>query len=202
MMTKLIRKLLVAAGVAVLGVGSAFANIQSFDVTWSGQSFGNSAAATGSITFDDALLAGLGFPTDLNVPSVAAVSSLSITISGSSAGNGTFGRGDFSTIYFTAPAPLNLSQQLIGQALGNGCTFGTSVGGACGDGFSGDFNLLAPSGSAAPSGTWYFTLTTAGGDAMLVTSMVPVPESEIYVLMLAGLGLVGAMARSRKGLVR
>jgi len=47
-----------------------------------------------------------------------------------------------------------------------------------------------PTSTYAPTGTWRFDMVTV--------QAAPIPEPETYALMLAGLGLVGFMARRRK----
>jgi hypothetical protein len=176
-------------------VGSALAGIVTFNIEWSGASFGNSATATGFITFDDTVLPEIGAMGALTLPSPSVID-LGVTISGASAGNGSFGIGDFGAVVFETPSALDLSQELIGQLLTNGCTFGTSEG-PCGDGLGGDFNLfgLTPD---APIGVWYFVLETAGGEAMLVTSMRPAGVPVPLTFALLGLGLVGMGLGRRK----
>lgn len=182
----------IAKFIATLATGlalatSALAAEETFDIVWSGASFGNGASATGFITLDTSLV-GSG---SSNI-SISSVTNLGITVSGASAGNGTFGRSDFSLIRFWSPSPLDFSRQLIGQSLSNGSTFGNTNLGS-----GGDFNLFR-SNASAPSGTWFFTLTTQGGDKMQVTSMAPVPEPETYAMLMAGLSLVGFVARRKK----
>ena len=139
---------------------------------------------------------------DFNFPS-AVVTSASITIQGADAGNGTFDGSNFAFVVIEQANGLDFSKQLVGQSLANGSTWGTSTGDA-GNGNGGDFNLFSNFNSDAPYGTWYFTLSTAGGngDAMLLTSMTAataaVPEAQTSAMLLAGLGLVGVIARRRK----
>lgn len=130
-------------------------------------------------------------------------------VQGSAGGNGVFGQGDFSSAYFAAFSPLNYNQELIGQAMTNGFNFG-SFGDGYGGG-SGDFNLFSASSGSnigslaapnpdAPNGTFFFELTTAGGDRMAVTSIAPgtVPEPASWAMLLAGFGLTGAAMRRRR----
>ena len=182
-----------AAAVLVAGVLAtpAFATQETFDLAWSGASFGNTATATGEITIDTSVI-------NTNYNEIAfpdsRITDLSITISGASAGNGTFGLSDFSFLVVWAPGSLDFSRQLVGQSQPGGTTWGVP------DGASGDFNIFGNSADA-PIGTSYFELTTAdySGDPMLLTSMTAaVPEVQNVSMMLAGLGLVGFAARRRK----
>jgi hypothetical protein len=94
------KRLAVLAAVACLwGVpGQVQAGLMTFDLTWSGASFGNTAMATGQITFDPSLL------TNPGVTDPIAVTAFSITVSGASSGNGTFGLGDFDDFFWTPMA--------------------------------------------------------------------------------------------------
>jgi hypothetical protein len=86
-------------------------------------------------------------------------------------------------VWDTRGAALNLSTELVGQPTTAGA-WGTPSG------YAGDFNLFN-STPAAPEGTWYFTLTTAGGsgDSMLLTSFQAVPEPSTW-MMSGALGTV------------
>ncbi len=189
-MNKFIKHTAVVLAAALLAT-PAFAGQETFDLAWSGASFGNTATATGEITIDtDAINTGYN---EIVFPD-SRVTDLSITISGADAGNGTFGMSDFGFMVVWAPGPLDFSQQLVGQQQPGGTTWGVS------DGNSGDFNIFGNNANA-PVGTSYFVLTTAdySGDSMLLTSMTSaVPEAQNISMMLAGLGLVGFAARRRK----
>jgi hypothetical protein len=66
--------------------------LQTFDLAWSGASFGNGATAVGTITMDVSRIFNPGH-TQQN--SSQFVTAFSITITGASTGNGTFGIDDF-----------------------------------------------------------------------------------------------------------
>src|ERR1700691_2410264 len=97
----------------VLGLAAkSQAALETFDLAWSGASFGNSAMGTGTVTFDPSLLNNPGNNDPLNV------TAFSITISGAtnSLDDGTFGLADYGGFLLdTGGATLNFSQQLIGQ---------------------------------------------------------------------------------------
>lgn len=164
---------------SALSAGSAQAAVITQYFVFSGASLGNTATATGSITFDPGSADqsfGISSPNDI-----------SVTVSGATAGNGTFGRSSFSDFVFNSGGiALDFSRDLVGQS-------------GWGSGTTGDFNLFG-SGGSAPVGTWYFELTANGGsgDTMALTSMGPsgaVPEPETYALM--GIGSL-ALAWARR----
>lgn len=119
---------------------------------------GNSAVITGSVTFESTLLPNPGV-LDVNLPN-PAVLALNVTVTGASAGNGTYGLSDFAGIVFnTGGGTLDFNQPLIGQPTS------TSTWGALpSSGEAGDFNLFGlGSPNSAPIGEDYFTLCTNGG---------------------------------------
>lgn len=178
-------------------VGASADVFQTYDLTWSGASFNNNAMATGQITID---LTTLPNPSGGTYDMYNDIVSLSITITGASSGNGTWTKADLApisnlgtyTYWDTGGAMLNMNQELVGQPT-TGNPWGTP------DGLSGDFNLFFDNGG--PIGTFYFTLTTDGGneDSMLLTSFTPVgnvPEPGTLVLAGSGiLALAGTMRR-------
>jgi len=197
MKTKNILTLIVAAGLTSF---AANANaVTTFNIRYSGASFGNNASAVGTITLNDSVL------TQVDPNYNTSVVGLSLTISGASSGNGTFTASDFNSWYWnTAGTSLDYSKELVGQTLQNGVKWGSDPNlGA----FAGDFNLFASDNNRnAPNGNWYFTLTTNGfsGDQMKLTNFTsgtPVPEPSTYGLI--GLGALGVafVARRRKAKV-
>ena len=183
-----------ALALATALLGAASANAAIFTVRWSGEQFGNSASAVGSFNINTAVYPDLGGAQNIN-PVGGDFQILSLTVSGASAGNGGFTQSDFSYFFFAAFSPLDYSQELIGQSLTNGFNFGSF--GAGYNGPSGDFNLFAATGGT-PTGTYFFQLTTAGGENIGVTSIAPgVPEAATWAMMIAGFGLVGAAMRRR-----
>jgi hypothetical protein len=142
-----------------------------------------------------------------------AVLDLQVVVSGASAGNGTFGISDFSSIFLdTGGGTLNFSSQLIGQPTLDapfGTTDGCALGGPLG-GTGGDFNMFNLGGGPPPSGAWYFTLVANSGaaDCMVLTSLIaanavaaPVPTLSEWGLvtlcvLLAGVAFVSLRRRS------
>jgi hypothetical protein len=158
----------------------------SFNLSYSGAGFGNGATAVGTITFDDAVLPNPG--SLANVPAASlGIDSFSITVTGASSGNGTFGLADVDNWVWILSAPLNLNAELVGQA-------GFSDFNWCAAGFIG---CTAP----APGGIAAFTIQTNAetGDALGLVSMTPVPEPVPVALVgiaLVGLGLKGLRKRA------
>ena len=167
------------AGV-LAGPMAANAALITFDLTYSGAPFENSAVASGSITFDDAILP---VPGDLvnATADVLGVTAFSITVSGASAGDGTFGLSDVTNWIWDVGSELDLTQNLVGQAAFFDFNW-------CAASFDG---CVAP----APGGVDAFIIVTNAetGDPLLLTSMspraVPEPARSAARLGLLGLGL-------------
>ena len=211
---------LAALACAFLFVGAAQASPITFNFTYSGAAYDppNTTLITGAITFESSLVANPGI-NDIEPLPDPAVLALSVTVSGASSGNGTFGLADFGRVSFiTGPDGLNFSSQLVGQPTGY-LPFGTpplSSEGEPPQDFP-DFNLLG--NGSAPFGQNYFTLCPSGqevgspsgatpqqgdGDCAILTSMIqatppstsPTPALSPWSLtLLAGLlalaGFVG-----------
>jgi hypothetical protein len=136
-----------------------------YQLTWSGAP-SNTAAAAGIIRMDVSALAN---PGETEWPTTPFVQALTVTVTGATAGNGTFTEADFERVVFeTGGATLDLGAQLVGQPTPLG-PWGTPSGDA------GDFNLFAAN-PAAPTGVYYFLLGADGGngDEMLLTSFLPI----------------------------
>jgi hypothetical protein len=180
---------LALSAMMAIAVVPAQADPLTFDVFWSGGPFGNSASAAGTIVLESTLL-----PNPGGTVNYALVLALSVTVSGASAGNGTFTRTDFGFwSWDTGGVMLNLSQELVGQPTPGGPwgTQQTPPAGAC----CGDLNLFR-SNPNAPSGTWWFRLTTAGGQNMALMSMRPSQVPETSTLLLFGVGTLGIFGYS------
>jgi hypothetical protein len=196
------------SGSLVLAVGFTFAltfltpaakadTVQTYDLAWSGAAFGNLASATGVITLDLSTLpnpsatGGSGlFGTDY-VDISSDITSLSVTVSGAVAGNGTFTLANLApdssfgteTYWDTNGNTLNMEGNILTQLQADG----------------GDFNLFfAPPG---PQGSSVLVLTTDGlsGNPMNMTEFSPVatPEPGTLPLALLCLGLLVGVKRLR-----
>ena len=99
----------------LVGPMTANAALITFDLSYSGDRFGNAAVASGSITFDDAILPVPGGLTNVTAE-VLGVTAFSIAVSGATAGNGTFGLRDATNWIWLVDRELDLTQNLVGQA--------------------------------------------------------------------------------------
>lgn len=142
----------------------------------------NGATAVGTITFAPGYPLNPGNSDDDNLP-FTKILDLSVTVSGSTGGDGTFGMDAFADYYFSifGTTPLDLNSELVGQSNEAG-TWGADTG---------DFNLFGAA-PPAPTGVAEFALVADGGNAelMLLTSFRPIPETHECALM-AGIGLLG-----------
>ena len=147
----------------------SFASTSRFLVDWSGADFLNSAQAHGVITLDNALSQS---PLAILTAGIE-VTSFDLTISGASAGNGSFQITDFwGFSWDTAGATLDFSQELIGQATTSG-GWGTNA-----DGSTGDFNVLPLTAAAPVAAGFSFMIDTNsgfGGSQLKLVSFRPAP---------------------------
>lgn len=216
---------------AVLASPAALAAMVTFNVTWAacdsnGNFTGGSAAAAATFTMDTKFISA-GPNYSGGAVSMDQLVSLSVTVTGAGAGNGTFGKSDFTSLDFFYGHTLNFNGQLMGQYTGQSAfndftgPFGGSIGAG---GQDGDFNLFAATSGAVgapgagPSGVEPFIMLTNGApnfnlpdgpypeqyllgvQSIIATSAVTaVPEPESYAMLIAGLALAGCMARRKTG---
>jgi hypothetical protein len=191
----MIKILLAITTAFLLNSTTAQAEIKTFNITWSGESFSNNARATGFITFDTDNFLSNGSGYQLNFSDVM---DLGLTVTGSSviAGNGNFTLSDYSYIDFNSVVLLDFSRELIGQPVSVNEVFGQVFTSSAS---LSDFTITNNGiNNLAPTARWYHTLETAGSERMLVTSINPVPEADTSAMLLMGAGLMGFIARRRK----
>jgi hypothetical protein len=169
-----------------------------FYFEFDGHPLGNTATAVGTVTFEESMLAnewsdGSNFKYHVKEP--VEVLALEVTVSGAASGNGHFTESDFGFVTWQTNGKLDFTKPLVGQPTQD-APWGTTY-----DHYSGDFNLFGE--ATAPGGQAAFQLGAYGGhgDPMVLTAMtaVPVPEPLTYALTLAGLSVVGLLARRRQG---
>jgi len=204
---------------AIFASSAAKADLVKFDVTWR-DADGGSAAATATFTMWTNFIPAYNPAANPNTPfhfiTMDEVQSLVVTVTGAGAGNGTFGKSDFTAMDFSFSGVLT---SFNGQLLGQGFTPGTGPFG----GEQSDFNLFTNTPgtiggpAVAPAGNELFEMATNGNslyeplgvaypeqhelivDSMIATTLVhPVPEPETYAMLLAGLGFAGFMARRKR----
>ena len=208
---KLVVTAMLAAG--VVAPSSVRADVYgTFDIEWSAAAsvFGGSATASAVATIDVTTLNDIS----LGLPSTNPVfSSLTMTVSGATVGNGTFTLSDFSSAvaWGTDGVTLDFTRQLVGQSTPGGPWGGDwYTGGDC----SGcDFNLFN-SNPSAPNGIEPFFMATNGGtgDPLQLYSFEPVSGSTCSLtefcaatplpaalpLFVTGLGALGLFGWRRK----
>ena len=194
MKTKNILTLIVAAGLTSFAANADA--VTTFNIQYSGASFGNNASAVGTVTLDETQLSQRF---DWGTGALGTtVLGLSLTVSGASIGNGTFTLSDFSSWQWdTNGTTLDFSKELFGQTLQGGKIFGAD------DMYSdfnvrADINFFADISAPTPNGINYFTLATQGGfgDLLKMTSMSAVPEPSTYGLI--GIGALGVAFAARR----
>jgi hypothetical protein len=194
--------------------------LRTFDVEWSGAPLGNSARASGLITLNLAVLPNPGGCTGPCMSIRPFIQSLSITVTGADAGNGTFGIRDFAMLsWSTGGSTLDLTQQLVGQPT-TIAPWGTPCAAAqqpmCADfnlysrfAITGSGNPFAPTAAATPSGIAPFIFDTDGGappgNRMFLMSFAPVSDLALLTVSdlalptpapIAGAGLPGLILAS------
>jgi len=212
-------KLVITAALAAIGVvapSGVRADVYgTFDIEWSAAASyfaadGSTATASAVATIDVTTLNDIS----LGLPSTNPIfSSLTMTVSGASVGNGRFTLSDFSSFvgWGTDGVTLDFTRQLVGQSTPGGPWGGDwYTGGDC----SGcDFNLFN-SNPSAPNGIEPFFMATNGGtgDPLQLYSFEPVSGSTCSLtefcaatplpaalpLFVTGLGALGLFGWRRK----
>ncbi len=190
MLKPLMRKLAVAGVVAATAGASpaALADWTTLYIHWSGAAYQNAYTADAVFMFDSSYFSNDG---QLYLtPDSPLLGQLSMVVNGATAT--TFGADQFASVSLEVPYALDMGQELIGQVMSNGATFGTP------DGNGGDFAMRGrdpASGIPAYGGPFTIFSGDTAGAQMQVTSITAVPEPEAYALLVAGLGLLAMQRR-------
>lgn len=128
--------------------------IRTLNAQWNAAD-GSVGSATAVVTFDTDLVTtvpGGSIPMD-------QIQDLTLTVQGARAGNGTFGKADFSGLRFYASFVLDFSKPLLGQEGSDPLQLPFGTPDALGN--AGDFNLVSSTGTA-PDGVFAFGIATNG----------------------------------------
>lgn len=167
------------------------------------EGFDTNSTVTGQLTIDSGTLASiLADPNDDGFP-ISDLESLTITVSGSSAGDGTYGLSDFTSFdWWSAGATFDFSRNLVGQPTTEydpGAPWGFVDDGCCGD-----FTFFSSPGSpTAPNAPYYFLLATNGtgdpSDYDELEYLQEVPEPAAAGLFVpGGLAMLAIVLRRRE----
>lgn len=201
-MSKLLKKRLAATLLSLTAMAGApaMAEVMTFNITWTD---GN-ASALATMTMDTSYIQVNTFgqgPVKASPISIDDIQSLTVTVQGALGGNGTFGKSDFSGIYFDSWGLLDYSRELVGQHTTPLSAFGTPY-----YGFGGEFDLLSNGSSRAPTaflanimrtGSVFPNLMALSSITATPVAVGIVPEPSAWMSLVAGMGLVGFMARRR-----
>jgi hypothetical protein len=177
-----------------LSHGAFAATYSTFDFSYSGRGFGNSATVSGSLTVDSSMLPSLT-DTVIDLPSFAVVA-LQMNVS-SNLGQATYGLNDFHGLVFNIPRPLDLTRELVGQTYADGNYFLDAE-----EDDPGHFAFYGKTGAPTEYATdnlyvgndLYLEITSL----RMVSAISPVSEPETYAMLLGGLGLMFLIAGLRR----
>ena len=179
---------------------------------------GGTATATGTIGLEMSLLTApgrylydpTGNYTNYNGITADFVSSLTVTVSGSAGGNGTFTlnrsdlpNSDFVAVLFDTSQGVNFGQELVrqpsyyDQTTSTWWNWGTDHQidfAPVPQSYTGDFQIFSSDTSLlAPYGIYPYQMATGAGEPMQLSSFVPEPST--YALLCISLGVVGFVRR-------
>lgn len=175
-----------AALLALSSIGANAASI-TYTIEYSGETFGNTAMAVGTVTLDTTLLPNEPGALFGQFGDALGVTGFELTVTGASLGNGSFDFDDLGpnggNWVWNLESAIDLNTELLGQS-----------------GFI-DFNWLCQTNGGncsdplLPEGVNIFTIQTAGGEQLLLTSMRPVPVPG--AIWLFGSALAGLAMRRK-----
>lgn len=144
--------------------------IRTLNAKWNAAD-GSAGSATAVVTLDTSLVStapGSAIP-------IGQIQDLTVTVQGARAGNGTFGKADFTELRFYSSFALDFSKPLLGQTGSDPAEL--PFGAADAQGRAGDFNLVSAGTGAAPNGVFAFGIGTNGqnepSDILKIASINP-----------------------------
>ncbi|RED46205.1 PEP-CTERM sorting domain-containing protein [Aestuariispira insulae] len=194
---------IVAIGTSLAIMGSSQAALLGFDLTWQASQFAQ-GSATARLVIDDTVLPN---PHPIDEPPLSAshwgIVQFDLTVTGTPMNDGVYHIDDFGSFIFdTTQYGLDLTQELVGQAVGTK-TWGVQSW----EGGLGNFNFYKDGQDPGPFGIGLFSFDTNFGDnrsnildlvSFTPSGEISVPEPAVLSLMGIGLLAMGAARRRKK----
>lgn len=191
----LLVRLMLAATLATTTVPASAASVRHLRADWTAYQPGSQAHVRAEF-FIDVTSPLPEITTEPSLLPMTYLQGFSMTVTGTSGGDGTWGAEDFEGFYFSSPSPLDFSRELVGQVLENGCLWGPQDGPCFEDASLPGWFTFAGLSQSAPTASQIFSLFINGrNDQVILASLRPIPLPASLPLACGALALLAFVRR-------